>query len=492
MDPVTAVRSVRRPATGGEFRRRAKEQGDRLREGLVEGRFAGGFRVGLEVEGYAVDTEGRLTSVPESAFGRLCERELGRHNAELNTPATPFDPDGLDRQRECLGRGVRALRRHLAGSDRAFVTDGMWTIPPPEGAVRYLTDARRERGHLLATNLAAEPRYYALDADITADGPVALSVPGCRRRFDTILVESLGTSMQVHLQVPIEAFVRSFNVALRTTGPVMALATNAPFLPPDLYGEGADAGTVLDGTADLRIPVFESMNVETNGKVRFPRDLDAPEEVVDRILDDRQCAPFLREWVTDGSRSGFAGENWEFLHRQSTCWRWVRPILGPDGPRLEYRPLSAQPSVADVVGFQALVVGLVHGVLATGHPLADLPWDAAKASFYTAAEDGLDADLAWLTTDGERTDDPERIFPDLFSLAHQGLADRGLGDARIADLLGPVEARWEHRTTPTDWKRDRVCESLSTGEDLATAIEAMQRAYIRRSTTGRPFADWIR
>lgn len=128
------------------------------------------------------------------------------------------------------------------------------------------------------------------------------------------------------------------------------------------------------------------------------------------------------------------------------------------GPRLEFRPLAAQPGVADVCGFQALVADLVHGVVATDHPLPSLPWRAARESFNDAARDGLDADVAWVTADGDRTGDPAVVVPEVFDLARTGLRDRGFDEARVEELLGPIEARWDERTTPATWKRRRVRE----------------------------------
>jgi len=490
MNTAETVRQTRTEETGEEFSRRVASQAERLREVLAGGGFEGGLKLGLELEGVATDGDGRPTQVPASAFGTVCERELGRHNAELNTPATALDPEGVRNQVDALAGRVDRVHERFNDTGCRFVTDGLWAVPPAGGTISYLTATHEIDGLEVPTNISPAARYYALDADVAANGGVELDVPGCRRRFPSILVESFATSMQVHLQTPPGEFARYFNVALRVAGPVLALAVNSPFLPPDLYEADIDPEALLGGPAELRLSLFESMNVETPGKVRFPPDIESAGDVLDRLVADRQCAPYLREWEADGPREGFTDEYWELLHKQSTCWRWVRPVLGPEGPRIEFRPLPAQPCIVDVAAFQALVAGAVHGVVVSDHPLAELPWRAARESLYAASRDGLDAELPWLTHTGDRTTTADRLYPEFFNLAARGLRDRGLTDDHIDRLLEPVRRRWETGVTPTTWKRDRVRDRLDAGTGFQTAVVEMQREYRRLAADHERFVDW--
>jgi len=492
------------PETRAAFERRVDEQAERIRADIRSGRLdTDEFAVGMELEGYVVDDAGRLARVPEAVFDRAdCGKELGVHNFEVNSAATTFDAAGIADQAERIRANVDAAASALGEDGLAPVLDAMWTIPPAEGTDAYLGSVERRDGVVVAENMRHHPRYVALDNEILerSDGSITLDVPGVSLSYPTILMESLATSIQPHLQIPdVETFPRYFNLALRTMGPVLSLSSNAPFLPADCYD---DDPAVIDATPhELRIPVFEgSINADAprdEGKVRFPDDLAQATDVVDRVVADETYAPVLADG-DDPDASPYRATIREYDHKRGVHWRWVRGVVGghpvgtePDGAslRIEYRPLPTQPTVRDTVAVQVLVVGLLRGLGTADHPLTELPWAAARDCFYDVVADGPDAPLAWVTADGDRTTDPETVYDELFAYARRGLRDAGLDDDTIDASLEPVERRRDG-TVPSAWKKARVREAVADGDTLPEAIERMQRDYIERAGGETPFVDW--
>ena len=524
------VRRSLSPETAATFRERLAEQAEWLRTAISDGQFDNAdFAVGLELEAYAVavgddavsddgqpaaaDEVGagdtahpQLASLPAAVFEEpAANKELGLHNIEINTEPTLLSEAGLAAQADEIRERTTAARAAADDHDREIVLDAMWTIPPAEGAAAYLSATEKRDGVVFADNMRQYPRYVAIDNDALAhaDGDkIPFSAPGVETAFPSILFESLATSIQPHLQIPTaEEFPAYYNTAIRTLGPVLALSANSPFLPAECY-ETADPAAVVDETPhELRIAVFEqSVNQTAHPKVRVPRDIDATSEIVDRVLADDPYAPFLREWLADDDRETLADRLWEFTHKRGTYWRWLRCVVGGDhiddandthSLRIEYRPIPTQPTVTDIVGLQALVVGGVRGLVAADHPLTTLPWEAAEESFYAAMADGIDAELAWVTADGEQTADSDVVFAELFEYARHGLELSGLSSDAIDNYLAPIEARVAAGLTPSAWKKQQVRERLADGDDFENAIEGMQQEYIQRSRESDSFAEWL-
>jgi len=500
---VAAVERSVDPEVRETFDRRVREQAERIRDDIRSGRLdTDEFAIGMELEAYAVDAEGRLAPIPEEVFERGgCAKELGVHNLEVNSAATVFDPAGVAEQAERIAANVDAAADALAAEGLRPVLDAMWTIPPAEGTDAYLGAVDEVDGVTVATNMRQHPRYVALDNEIVerSGGRITLDVPGAYRSDPTILAESLATSIQPHLQIPeVDRFPDYFNAALRTLGPVLSLSSNSPFLPADCYDDDPD---VIDATPhELRIDVFEgTINAgapRDEGKVRFPTDLDRATDVVDRVVADETYAPVLAD--DDEGDGLYRSTLQEYDHKRGVHWRWVRGVVGgqpvgtaDDGAslRIEYRPLPTQPTVRDTVSLQLLVVGLLRGLIAADHPLVDLPWTVARDCFYDVVDRGPDADLAWVTADGDRTDDPTTVYDELFGYARRGLRDAGLADDDVDTYLDPIERRRDG-TVPSAWKKARVREAVVDGATLPEAIERMQRAYIEREGGETVFVDW--
>ncbi|QPV64848.1 hypothetical protein I7X12_09685 [Halosimplex litoreum] len=528
---------VRRSLAGtGAFDERVRDQADRLTDALADGAFDNAAAtLGLELEVYALAGDGAdcsLAPIPDDVYEGPADKELGLHNAELNAAPSEFDDDGVAAQAAEIERDLAATRERAREHGLAIVLDAMPAVAPAEGTHAYLDDVevrgpggRDTEGDrpvvvpggdpddpvLVARNMRRDPRYGALDnvAVRRAGGEIDFAVPGVETGYRTILFESLATSIQPHVQVPDPSeFPRYHNLATRTLGPLVALSANSPFLPGDCYGDVADPERLVEETHhELRIAAFEQSMNQSCRKVRVPDDLDEPADALGHVVADDSFAPFLREWIEreaveeEGQKGGDpTSAAWEFDYKRGTFWRWVRGVAGGDAVdgacderslRIEYRPLPTQPTVRDIVGLQVLTAGLLKGLVAADHPLGALAWDDAERSFYAAVEDGLDAELAWVTADGERTDDSEEIFAEVFEYARRGLAEQGVGEGTRDRYLDPIEARWDAGVTPSAWKKARVGEHLGDGADLETALARMQGEYVELSRERESFAAWI-
>ncbi len=494
------------------FRERANEEASVIVDGIEQGAFDNPQAIiGFEYEFYAVDTEtAALKRVPRRLLELMgFEKELGLHNAEMTTSPQPLNADGLKAQEAEIRARLRAAQNVAATEGMRLVSDGLWTLPPEgELASAYLSDsvertltddAGGERTVKLASNMSDAARYHAMsNADGDTNAGLVIDCPHVSLEADTALPESLITSIQPHYQVPHAPDLPTyFNYAVRIAGPLLALGCNAPFFPADCYDEGATPAEILeDAWMEHRISVFETVLNDPSagaGKVRFPRDLESAEQAVDRVAADDTIVPMP---VERGDR--FDDQFAHFRRKHGTYWRWIRPVF--DGPtrsaanaRIEFRPIPAQPTVRDSIAFLAAFAGLMESLTRLEHPVVDLDWEHARTNFYDAMRDGLQADLEWITNDGQPTSDTATIYEDLFAHAEAGLSSRGLTDDEIAAYLYPLRRRVRQRLTPARWKHDVVSEAIAAGHSLEAALERMQRRYIDRQTDTLfegSFSDW--
>ena len=518
---------------GEEFAARAEEEAEVVKQELHDGVFDNHQSiVGLEYEYYAV-ADGRwseesrageyaLMRVPRRLLELMgFEKELGLHNAEMCTSPQPLSDHGLRAQLAEVRARLEAAENCARVEGMRRVSDGVWTIPPAgETSWGYLTDSVEVDGVTVAVNMSDAIRYHAMAntgnterADgaedgrkpVTADtdGSSTLNAPGVSLSADTVMPESLITSIQPHYQVAqAETLPVHFRYALRVAGPLLALGVNSPVFPPDLYDDDWDGERVLaEGAAENRVHVFESVlngRTETD-KVRFPRDFHHVEEAVDRIATDETMIPMPQSTDSDRFDDAFA----TFRTKHGTYWRWVRPVFegasrSSANARIEFRPVPAQPTVRDSIAFQAAFAGLMEALPRHEHPVIDLDWETARDNFYAAVADGLDADMEWIGYDATPTSESDTsgidgIYRDLLNHAAAGLQAAGCAESEADSWLAPLRYRAEHQITPADWKRAAIRDRLDDGESFTDAVYGMQRAYIENQSetlVSGGFSSW--
>ena len=486
-----------------EFRDRAREEAEGLKREIRDGTFDNSEAiVGMELELYAVDAEtDALRRVPRHLLELIgFEKELGLHNAEMQTSPQPFNRHGLLAQQNELKASLKPAQRRLERDGIRMVADGMWTVPPQGETGRdYLCDCVEEAGVCIGTNMSDSVRYHTM-ANTAYPSAFELRAPHVSLQAETVMPESLITSMQPHFQIPhAPDLPEYFRYAIRIAAPLLAMSVNAPFFPPDLYDDAPDAEIVADTHMENRISVFESVMNPPAGdptppKVCFPPDYESVETAIDDIVEDDTIVP--RE-LQAGTR--FDDQFVHFRHKHGSYWRWIRPVFegatrSAANARIEFRPLPAQPTVDDAIGFLAVFAGLMESLPRLEHPITSLEWDTARENFYAAARDGLRADIEWLTADGASTTATDEMYSELFAHAREGLEHRGLAPAEAEGYIAPLRERVDRRLTPARWKHDYVRRSVDQNVPLAEAIWGMQAAYIshqRETMLSGSFVDWF-
>jgi hypothetical protein len=416
----------------------------------------------------------------------------------MQTSPQPLNEHGLVSQEQELKATLAPALERTSGDDIRLVSDGLWTVPPTgETATSYLCDSVEHDGIRIATNMSDAARYHAM---ANTDYPTGMRIeaPHVSLSADTVLPESLITSIQPHYQIPhAPDLPEYFRDALRVAGPLLALGVNAPFFPPDLYDDD-DADIVDDAWMEHRIGVFEDVlnapGDEAPDTVRLPPDFETVEDAIDDILEDELIVPTD---VETGQRFDDAFAH--LRHKHGSYWRWVRPVF--DGPsrssanaRIEFRPLPAQPTVRDAVSFQAVFAGLMAALPRAEHPVRSMAWETARENFYAASREGMDADLTWITTDGAETTNTDRTYGELFEAAREGLEGKGLSTEAARRYIYPLRERADRRLTPARWKHDHVAAAVDDNVPLAEAIWGMQSTYVDRQAEtllDGSFVDWI-
>ncbi len=346
--------------------------------------------------------------------------------------------------------------------------------------------------------MTPNPRYFALNDAMTKlrGGDYEFDLKGMdelHAHHDSILVEACNTSFQVHFQVGADEFPQLYNAAQAALGPVMAAAANSALLlgkrlwwetRVGLFQQSIDTRRT---TPHLREQVprvsfgrqwvkSSALEIFREDIARFRTLLSAPvdEDPFEAIENHR--APLLKALV---------------LHN-STVYRWNRVCYGiSEGKphlRIENRILPSGPTPRDEVANAAFWFGLVSGIVEQyGNISQHLSFDNARTNFFSAAQNGLNAQLAW--TEDRLQPATQLILETFLPLARSGLQASGLEKADIDRYLGVIEERVQTGRTGAQWQLSSIA-AMGSQAPVAERMSAVTAATIERQRDNKPVHTW--
>jgi gamma-glutamylcysteine synthetase len=427
--------------------------------------------IGLELEAWLIDHNFFPAPHNQSFLERLGSdmvvAELSRFNIEINTPVEYIEGEGLGRMHASISETMRRCAANAHEDVDTVIAIG--TLP-----------TLREED-LALENMTPSNRYAALNREAMRarkGAPITFDIDSCRGNegftatYADVMAEAATTSLQLHLQLADDKMVAAYNASLILSAPLVAISANAPFL----FGKAL--------WHESRIAIFEQALAQPMPaqRVTFGSGY-AGEHLVELIEENRDEYPVLLPVCDEGRPlDDFACVK---LHN-GTLWRWVRPLIGrsSDGKphiRIEQRVMAAGPSVLDMMANAALYFGAVEELSQyVDAAKAELPFETAKANFYAAARDGLDAEIHWFGKKERRpvTD----VIADLIAMAERGLRRHGMAEHLIEKYCATLTMRLETRQNGANWQLAH--------HDRHGDFHRLTADYLAHQKSGLPVHEW--
>ena len=465
-----------------EFRRRIKRETEQVLRWGRQGRFASGPpKIGMEIEACLVDDTYHAAPINAKFLNLLNDpnvtTELARFNIEFNPPPHLLTGSVFSDIRAVLQDiFLRATRiaEHL--NARLYLTGILPTLSPGDLASRLISKSNRYQA--LARQFAEWEEGRPARVDIPHNEGLVVGI-------GDVMMESVTTSQQIHIQIPEPGSAPFYNAAQVLAGPVVAVSANSPFfMGRNLWAES-------------RVPVFEQV---LGARFRAPAAPGAKRDDFfgTRYVDESALELFVRNYerlaVILPELFDEDGVPHLAMHNGS-IWRWNRPVLSFDERgqpvlRIEFRATPSGPTMADMSANAAFFVGTVSALAEEFQGLNGrgvnkrLPFAAARRNFYACARDGLEAEVEWL--DGETIPVRRLIARRLVPAALKALGRLGVDSGEAEKELSIIRERARTGRNGAVWQRAHM--ERSNGGSLG--IAKMAASYYRRQNQNLPVHEW--
>ena len=445
------------------FRALLRQETEKLHKWFEKGILANNQLVGgFEIESWLLSES--LQPAPankeflEELKNPLASPELARFNIEFNNTPRNLSGSAFSNFYDELTNTWNQAK-NIAGK-----------LSPPSSLLLIGTLPTLKLSDLNKHSMSDMKRYQALNDQIMArrdKKPLHLYIQGHETldvHSNHVMLEASTTSFQIHTQVPAQHAHHYYNAALMISAPIVIITANSPYV----FGKSL--------WSETRIPLFEqtidTANPNTPCKrVSFGSGF-AKNSIVECFQENLAAfyilLPIIEE--DDGSLAHLR------LHN-GTIWRWNRPLLGFDNNdqphiRIEHRPISAGPTLVDMIANAAFYFGLQHywaQQLKDGHELPT--FDEMKENFYLAAMHGFDHALNWF---GEKLQPAQLLGDVLLPQAVEGLKDLKVSDSDIDKYMGIITGRIESQQTGTNWQRKYVAKHQCDMTELTRTYQHFQ------------------
>ncbi|WP_367608250.1 glutamate-cysteine ligase family protein [Legionella sp. W05-934-2] len=459
-----------------QFEQRLKRETDILSNWFAEDVFdCNPLQIGVELEGWLIDKHGFPASKSEPMIAAVNDKnvvpELAKYNFEINTKAISLGHFCLDELYQDLKQVWQRCCNEANQLDVSAIAIGI--LPTVQQSM------------LVAENMYPCQRYYALEEEINfyrKGQPVMAEIQGIdhfQTSFYGLLLESVNTSLQIHVQICLADSVRMYNASQIIAAPMVAVSANSPYL----FGNNL--------WCETRIPIFEQSTA-------IPHSKNGSQATYKRATFGQQfVASSLMELFSENLHDNLillpelSNEPEEQLHhlrlQNGTIWRWNRPLVGMDNPakpnlRIEHRVNPAGPSMIDSIANVALFLGLLNYYARKEvPPETEITFETTASNFYRAAKDGLDCDLMWLNQ--KQIDITTLLLEELIPNAKIGLKTLDFDQELIDYYLTIIEERVKRRLTGSQWQRKFIAKY---GRDFNNMVYF----YLDNQTQEIPVYQW--
>ena len=452
------------------FQLKLDQEMDFVRQLFAEDNFDNQSRsFGYELELCLLDKLGHPApcnqQILDHANNPLFTYELAKFNLEINGNCFVLAPDLFNR----IDNDLKGLFEQVQQAAEQYnIHAGMFGVLP--SLFEEHLDPMAYMSHM--------HRYQVLNDRLMSmrNRPIHLDIRGeehLQIEKNDVMLEAMGTSLQIHLQVPYKEAVDFYHASLWASMAMVAVSANSPLV----LGKSC--------WQESRIAIFKQSVDTRNAKevhdaiiprVHFGKGYI--QSWLELFEDNNYYSPILPE-VMDTEVDKLHHFN---LHN-GTIWRWVRPILGRNDNgqfhlRLELRVAPSGPTLIDTMANIVFYIGLTEGLKQTPKDLTRIPYEVLEKDFYKVARHGFETPVNWCH--GEKLDMRQLLLKSAIPVAREGLQQLRLNDYEA--WIEIIEQRVSVGQTGSDW----ILGYWHKQPDAA----ALVRAYLDNASRNEPVHTW--